>query len=269
MRVFGSRIAAVILSCAPISGCFGVTIPEMQKPRQSSDDQRDKENTLVNLIKCQLKEGVSSVLKEYGEGGPGKGYGAGWIKSWAAKVTFTLTAKETSGFSPNFSYKNPPGIFSLGIGASADADATRTEATALTWSVPEILSDAATIPCKHFGPFKVTSDLQIAEWLLRKAFLARVPGNIDRQKLGTPFSAFTYEATFVSTYSGGINPGWSFSRRSINDSTTLFSLSRSRTDSVNITMGPASKDDFGGYQLAPDAEDIRRASLFGQAVRGQ
>ena len=269
MRVFRNRIAAVILICVPISGCFGVTIPEMQEPLESSDDQRDKENTLVNLVKCQLKQGLSSVLREYSTEGPGKGYDASWIKGWAANVTFTLTAKETSSFSPNFSYKNRLEIFSLGVGGDAGADATRTETTALTWSVPEILSDAATIPCKHFGPFKVTSDLQIAEWLLRKAFLARVPGNIDRQKLDTPFNVFNYEATFVSTYSGGINPGWSFNRRSVNDSTTFFSLSRSRTDSVNITMGPADKDDFGGYKLARDAEDIRLATLIGQAVRGQ
>ncbi|MBB3303292.1 hypothetical protein FHT72_006984 [Rhizobium sp. BK077] len=269
MRLFRSRIAAVILLCVPVSGCFGVTIPEMQTLLENSDDQRDKENTLVNLVKCQLKQGVSSVLHEYSSEGPGKGYDASWINDWAAKVTFTLTANETSKFSPNFSYTNHPEVFSLALGADAGADATRTETTALTWSVPEILSDAATIPCKHFGPFKVTSDLQIAEWLQRKAFLARVPGNIDRQKLDTPFSVFNYEAIFVSTYGGGINPGWSFNRRTVNDNTTFFNLSRSRTDSVNITMGPASKDEFGNYQLARDAEDVRLATLIGQAVRGQ
>lgn len=269
MVALRTRFSAVILICMPISGCFGVTIPEMQAPLENSGDQEDKENTLVNLVKCQLKEGLTSVLEKYGTAGPGKGYGAHWIKTWAAKVTFTLTAKETSGLGPNFSYKNPPEIFSLGVGAGANADATRTETTGVTWSVPEILSDAATIPCKHFGPFQVTSNLQISEWLLRKAFLARVPGNIDRQKLSSPFNAFNYEATFVSTFSGGINPSWSFTRRAVNENTTLFNLSRSRTDAVTITMGPAEKDEFGGYRLSPDAEDIRRATLFGQAVRAQ
>jgi hypothetical protein len=263
------RVIAALLACATLSGCFGLTIPEMQGPLEDTNDQIDKENTLVNLVKCQLKEGLSKALLQYDASGTGKGYSIRWIERWAAKVTFTLTAKETGGLSPTFSYTNPTKIFALGLGTEAGTDATRTETTGVTWSVPEILSDAARIPCRHFGRFQVYSNLQISEWLVRKTFIARVPGNIDRQKLTSPFNAFNYEATFVSSFSGGVNPSWNFTRRSVNNNTTLLSLSRTRTDAITITMGPADKDEFGGYKLAPDAEDIRRATLFGQAVRAQ
>ncbi|MBB3461344.1 hypothetical protein [Rhizobium sp. BK377] len=269
MSEFFNRACAIMLLCAPLSSCFGLAIPAMHGIFEDTSDQTDKENTLVNLVKCQLKEGVVSVLNQYATTGPGKGYGAHWLERWAAKVTFTLTAKETGGLSPNFSYTNPPEVFSLGVGVNSNTDATRTETTGVTWSVPDIIADAAIIPCRHFGPIQVYSNLDISEWLVRKAFLARVPGNIDRQKLNSPFNAFNYEATFVSSFSGGVNPSWSFTRRDVNSNTTLLSISRVRTDAITITMGPAEKDEFGGFRLAPDAEDIRRATLFGQAVRAQ
>ncbi|WP_192708351.1 hypothetical protein [Methylobacterium sp. OAE515] len=241
--------------------------PDLHEPFQRPLDQYDKENTILAQVKCELKEGVTRTINAYSKSGPGLGYDAEWLTRWAAKIDLKTSAQETGGLNPTFSYNDIPPIFSFGAALGGNADATRTESIGITWSVQELLRENIAIPCKKIGGYQIESDLKISDFLQRKAFLARVPGNISKTKLQSPYSVFSYQSTFISSYNGSINPAWKFTQVGINNSSTLASISRSRTDDITITMGPAEKDEFGGYRLTETAEDVRRALLFGQAVR--
>lgn len=262
--------ATTAVSCfLMLSGCFGLNTPDIQEPYEDSALQRFKENAIVNQVKCELHQGILDTIEAFKKEGPGYGYNSDWILNWAAKINLRISAQEKGTISPNAGYTSPAGIFSLAGGLSASADATRAEIIGFTWSVREILSRQFPRPCVRIGESKIEGDLKIADFLLRKALIARVPGNIEYEKLKSPFDVFSYQVTFVTTYGGNGTPSWKFTRVSVNPGSPFFDTSRTRTDDLTITMGPAQKDEFGGYRLSQDAEDVQRASLFGQSIRNQ
>jgi len=263
------RVALAISCVLPLGGCFGITTPDIYEAYEQPTDQDDKENAILAQVKCELQQGILATISEYKNRGPGYGFNANWLYGWAAKINLRISAQEKGVASPNTNYINPSGIISASLGLTASADATRAEIIGLTWSVREILSKPFNLPCAHRKESTIESDLKITDFLLRKAFLARIPGNIEIEKLKSPFDVFSYQVTFVTTYSANATPSWKFTRVSINPASPFFDASRTRTDDLTITMGPAQKDEFGGYRLAPDAEDVQRANLFGQAIRSQ
>lgn len=82
------------------------------------------------------------------------------------------------------------------------------------------------------------------------------------------FSTFSYEVTFVATFSANGTPTWKFAQVSANPTSPLFMASRQKTNDLIITFGkivPAT-DKTPNTLEAQEAEDVHLATLIGQAV---
>jgi hypothetical protein len=218
------------------------------------------ENTLVAHIKCELEKGLWLVkLKEIPY--------VPWLygKDWGTAVNLTIQVDELSALNPTVSVVNPlenavkvfpfggnvisSQLFSLGIGASATAHATRTETIQYTYSNYELLREAddpvngfntrpETLACDTgLNGIQIQSDLKIDWFIYDKASIAAHGNERSTKRDWAPYSLFQDQITFVASYGGNVTPAWRFERTTVNQNTTLLNATRSDTDTLIITMG--------------------------------
>jgi len=276
------RILALISTLA-LTGCSsGAFVPEAQEFYEPKAFEKADENVIVNQVKCEIHLGVQNALDDFGDS-------VAWLKTYVAKVTFKLTMDEKGTLSPGVSYIKPfssavltfagaPSVsvsrmFSLGGGVSGSSEAQRIETLGFTYKVSDLLKEGRlTPPCSNETGILIHSDLKIPDFIVNKAYIARVPGSVSEaiaspRGLGqNPFNAFNYEVSFDVIYSGNITPSWKFTFVTANPSSPLFSSSRSRTHDVTITMGPSAGSSNGTPLLSSDGQGIHEAALIGQAV---
>ena len=192
-----------------LAGC-GLTVPDMEDFYQHDqivphDSERLDENVIVNQVKCELTRSVYQLLvspplkkpggKAFVDDGHGHDISTRWLKNWGAKIQMTLTVDEKGGLAPGLTYNSPfekaGQTFSLGLGASASADATRQETITFTYAFDDLLRPHlpkdpsadpnpafAPRPCDNEGGVLIHSDLKIGDFIASKVFLAMVPGTI-------------------------------------------------------------------------------------------
>lgn len=260
-----ARILAAISLAIGCSGC-GLYLPELEEPYQHPREEKLDENAIVLRIKCELHKAVQDVLYKYRRSPEYLGKSVEWLTGWGAAVTLKITADEKSSLNPGFSIPVFPHAerLSIGGGAQTSADATRAETIGMTYRFDDLLAEGWIEECDRAGPVIITSDLKIGQFIESKAFLAAVPGTIPvRQKI---FDAFSYQATFVVSYGGGITPTYKFVDVTANPDAPFFNGSRTRTHDITITIGEATGKRTYVNRLSSRAEEQNYVQTLSQAI---
>ncbi|MBI3703229.1 MAG: hypothetical protein HY244_05080 [Rhizobiales bacterium] len=251
-------VAAVIFCAMVLMGC-GLSVPEIEEWYQPREQQKITENRIINHIKCELHKGMDAALDKYLIPGKKSGYSAEWFKSWLATVTLKLSVDEKSSINPGVTWVrnwSNNRSFTLGAGVNASADATRVETISFTYPLKglrmagRILND-----CEGSGEVLIEGDLKIGQFLDKKIFLTTVPGTIPG-----PYSAFSYQVTFVVVYGGAATPTWKLVDITANPNSPFFNTSRTRTHDIIITFSAPTDE------AAKEATAMHNAALIGQAV---
>jgi hypothetical protein len=273
------RVAFCIALGAALPGC-GLFVPEMQPFFKSRTEELAFENIIVNNIKCELRHAVVETQRRLAtRHSPHPGNDISWLEQQGATVSLKLAVDEKSALNPGMTYTDtPPLPFSLGLGSSNSVDATRTEIIAFTYSFYDLLHQRGidlTAPCENEDGVFIQSDLKIKDFILAKVLLAKVPGSVligdvpgkRATPVASPFSTFSYQATFVASYGVSASPSWKFTRVAVNPSGTFFSTSQQRTQDLTITIGKTARATATRPATpSPEAIALHNAALIGQAV---
>lgn len=232
------------------------------------------EANLVGNIRCEVQNAIYEVDKL------GKAPYLG--TTWGTQITLKLTWDELSGLSPTLSFINPMSAmqsFSLGIGGSATAHATRLETVTFLFENRALLAAAKLNRMKGVNQdcsqrergIMIDSDLRIGEFIYDKATLAAtsVATTVDPSK--PQFSTFQEDLTFVGSFGGNITPTWKLTRISSGTSGNLVSATRTTTGDILITLGSLATDNEGNLlpQLGEPSASQHTAGLIGGAVASQ
>lgn len=229
------------------------------------------ESNIVANIRCEIRVGVWRALQFKT---------VPWLSKWGTKVTLTLTWDEMSNISPGLIFTElfpNNGSFSLGLGASTNAHATREEKITFTLDHEELLREqneriaAGYAPtCRRFADgTQIQSDLQIDQFIFDKAGIAEVgEPNTKKSKTYPVFSTFQETITFVWSLGGNVTPTWKFTRFSANTGGTFLGGSRSTTSIALLTLGPLeSKGTVNDSpKLVPDAQVLHDATYGANAT---
>lgn len=249
-----------------LAGC-GLAVPELQEFYQSPKEEKIDENAILSRITCEMTKSVYETLHEYRPGGQYTGKSVEWLLNWGAMVTLKISAEEASAIKPGFSIPAVPGLrrLSIGGGLSASSNITRAETIGATYAFRDLLEHRK-IPsdCDRQGPILITSDLKIKQFISNKAFLAAVPGTIPDRAI--PFDAFTYQATFVVVYSGGITPTYHFIDVTANPDSPFLNASRTRTHDITLTVGPTYGRVGGRLLLSQRAQEQNYTQVLSQSI---
>ena len=140
-----------------LSGCVigcGTYVPGLQEFYDPQDTQT-MVDAIVSDVQCEVQSAVQFfILDDEDAAQAARALGKDqnprlvWLKSWAAQITLTLTVDEKSSLNPAVSLNKvlpnattafpngtvtTPQSFSLGVGATGSADATRKET--LSWLI--------------------------------------------------------------------------------------------------------------------------------------
>jgi hypothetical protein len=267
-RIFPSAVFFLsAISLVTLDGC-GLYTPE--KGLLQSDDveppppgqpwpaspQGMYEYNVVQHIQCELRVGVWKAAHFRN---------SEWIKHAGGLATLKLVVQDQSSLNPNASFLQTFGLkgaesFTIGIGGTGSANATRTETFAFTYSNGELYKDAlidvahGITDCKHLQKgVLIDSDLKIGQFIYDKVVVEGSEG--PNNKL---FSGLQFEINFVASFSGNITPTWKFTTTTVNGSGMLFSSTRTDTDDLIVTLGP----------LNADTKALHNAAVIGSAVGG-
>jgi len=303
-----SLIALTGLS-ACLAGCGLVTpgLEEFYDPQ----DTKTMVDALVYHVQCEVQSQIQFLILDDIEASrivlpstnKPQGRRLEWLEKWGSQVTLTLTVDEKSSLNPGVSFNKilenattkfpsgnvtTPQSFSLGLGATGSADATRKET--LTWFIdfktfldPKSLSLArrerdrlyqaareagtGTVPsnCEEQNGILIQGDLKLREWLyavMLPAFpqggaIPDYAGSLAAEAKVSKKDVISHEVTFVILYSGNVTPSWKLVRVTANQgSLPFFSAQRSRTQDLLITMGPSAAG-------AP-SQEVQNATLASQ-----
>ena len=228
--------------------------------------------------------------------GLNQGLSVNWLEKWAAQVTLTLTIDEKSAISPTATdtpITTVAQTFSVAIGGTASADGTRKETLAwlinfAPFSTPQALkrarlirdqvykasrangADPVALLCDQQNGGLIQGDLKLWEWLHAVTLLSYVRGGavpnysqtLQAEAKAAKKDVIAHEITFVILYGGNVTPSWKLVRVSVNQgSQPLLSAQRTRTQDLQITMGPAP----GGVP-SQSVQNTTLASQIGLAV---
>jgi hypothetical protein len=249
------------------------------------------ENAVVDDVKCELSKGIWDVMgPSYA---PHKlGLAVPWLMNWGASVTLKITVEEQGSLSPGVSLMKPfanyvsvfpsggnvlsPQSFSLGLGLSGSANATRVETIAFTYTFKELLADANNIykrkqkvSCnEQENGIMINSDLKIAEFIYDKASIAELgEASSSSNPTWPPYTTFQDEVTFVATYGGNVTPTWHFAKIGADPTGTLLNASRMKTNDVLITLGAVTPAKANApAQLSTQSQNVHNAALIGGAA---
>ena len=202
---------------------------------------------------------------------------------WGASVTLKIQVQDQSGINPGVSLTTPlqnsiktypvggnvtsPQSFSLGLGLSESATATRVETISYTYVFTELINDVES--CKQFEPgVMIESDLKIEQFITDKATAAKPGEAATGNPNFPPYSTFQDDITFVASFGGNATPTWKLARISANSTTPLISGTRTSTNEVIITLGPVASaaTPFAPAQLSSDAQAVHGSSLIGSST---
>lgn len=286
-----SGVASLLLVAN--AGC-GLHTPDIAEfwGAGTTDAQR-RVIAIVSQIRCEIREGINELIRDdylYEMRNPGRKRRLQWIENWGAQVLLTLTIDESTTVNAGAGLLYPrsdgvtllprkepiisPRFFNLGFGVDSSATATRTNKLNMVYSFKEFLKEGAkNVPCEparvENSVLLVQSDLKLKDWLYTVASmswldLARFPKSANDGPLGE--DVITHQVKFEIVTSGSITPVWRLVQASVNDGNTFFNSRRSRSQEIQITMGPIESTPTGGIQLASNAANINQAAVIGSAV---
>jgi hypothetical protein len=255
-----ARLPLLFVLVVAVSGC-GLYVPNTHEFYEDTLDEIANENDLINQVKCEIHRAVDPKTN---------GNSVAWLGNWAAKVSFVLTVDEKGGLSPGFSLSEPFSLpnkgqlFSLSGGVNGSSDITRKETVGFTFSIPKLLQEGSIEQkCSNENGILTHSDLKIADFVKVKSNLAKIPGTI-----AGPYTAFTYQTTFVIAYGGNITPTWKLVRFTANPGGSFFTTSRSKTNDLVITFAELTPPPAPGAppQMSQTGQEQHSAALIGNAI---
>jgi hypothetical protein len=280
---------ALILS-ATLGGC-GLYVPEKDILNGDTPDSignspsGKRENVIVEHIRCEIYKGLWDAVQHFPRVQP-------WLPNWGTSITLTLTVDEQSLLNPGVSVFNPfenvvktfpvggnvagSQFFSLGIGASATAHATRQETIQVTYSNKDLLIIAerernpdGTLDCEGLqNGVMIEGDLKIGQFIYDKSLIASFGNGTTHNPSWPPYDTFSEQITFVALFGGTVTPTWKFFRTSVNPTSTLLTANRTNTDNLTITLGALQQQATAKAPalLGPAGQNIHNASVFGAAT---
>lgn len=285
-RLFTSVVALSLPLVA--SGC-GLYTPMLE----AGDDVPENHvtgvlvNKIVDHVKCELGRAILYEIN-YDKANAAKNHvprNLTWLDTSSGTLTITMSVDEKGSLAPGATWTDPlqavgktAQSFSLGLGASASADATRKQQVDFVFDVKKDFVDnkqfrefndsgLTPAPCKdEYGRALIEGDLRIREWLDSAVFARDITKNVD---MGPP-DVLTDDITFVVAYSASVTPSWKLVRWSVNPSSPFANASRTRTNEALIALGPAGKT-AKGKGAAPSGPsqtviDFRNITLMGSAL---
>jgi len=238
---------AALLATAALGGC-GTYVPGQQEIPGDVAGGQLLVQALVNNVTCEVQDAINDVIRRDIEDvrtGLFKQRRTAWLDSWGVQMTLNLTVSERTGINPVVNWLPPSpadAIFNLAGSANASAEATRIDKMGSYHTIQELVKRGPCHPASRpGGAFMLQSDLKLKEWLynnvqLQGTGVADFPGKKDG-----PFKqdVISHQVKFEIVTGAGITPGWRLTRVSVNPSGTFFSVSRTRTHTLVITLGPA------------------------------
>ncbi len=211
--------------------------------------QGDYESDIVDHVTCEIAQGLRESDRLH----------LPWLKKWGTTVTQSITVEDQTGLSPGVTAVHPlqnaiipfptggnvtsPQSFSLSVGATASANALRTETIQYTFRNSDVLEFTKPDCGETSHGVMIDGDLKIREFIHDKATIARL-GNASLAGGGPDawrrpvFNTFTEEITFVAAYGGTATPTWKLARISANTASNLVISQRTNTNDLIITLGP-------------------------------
>jgi hypothetical protein len=218
-----------------LSGC-GTYVPEIADFGGRVEGLQLVQSILANIT-CELRDAVVGLHEEYPQGT--------FLESWGIQTTLTLTIDEKGAIAPSVLWTPPSpasAIFSLASGLSFSADATRKNVINAYFLVSELEKARCSPASRPNGLFLLQSDLKLSEWLFTDVS-ASLTKTVDFKAttLAVKTNVLQHEVRFEVVTSGTLTPSWKLRRVAVNNSGSLFTLSRTRTHDLLITLGPAEK----------------------------
>ena len=248
-----------------------MTVPGIEDFSQKVPEGLE-ENTIVNQVKCEIHLGVQDALANPMP----NGNSIAWLKDWAAKVSMTLTVDEKGALAPGLTFSSPfekaSQTFSMDLGAAASTQATRKETIQFTYAFDDLLNEGKIKgPCSNEDGVLVHSDLKIHEFIMNKVMVAQISGSVvagapPPPNVGSPYSTFSDQVTFVVAVSANANPSFKLVRFAINSKASLVSASRTKTQDILITLAKKDKSATATSPatLSQEGENVHNAQLIGQ-----
>jgi len=220
-----------------LSAC-GVTVPNLPLQPFATEKQRsDFVEAVARNVRCELQDAVVNLYANNAKGDP-TGRNLSWFNSWAAQLTLTLTADEKGGLAPSVNFlpiTKAAEMFNVSLGASASSEATRTDKIGGFFLIADFkqlkVCDADN---RNKGPFILQGDLGLSDWL-GSAIIPIGLGDLPQLQANNVLS---HEIKFEIDTMAGITPAWKFTRVTVNQTGTLLSGNRNRTQDLTITFGP-------------------------------
>jgi hypothetical protein len=275
------KILASIFGASLVGGC-GTYVPDVLEFWAGPDDLGIKVNSIASQVKCELEEAVRDRISRDRALRPRH---LAWLETWGAQVTLSFVIDEKTLFNPGATLKTPlqnaivpfptggnltiGQNFSLGLGLTTSAGATRTSKVIMLFSFAEMLkrgvrpSDRTCLPDPVNGDLFVTSRLKLKEWLYAATFTQFTGiGQL------IPKDAITHQIKYTIVSNGGVTPTWTLVRVNAGSSSSLplFGANRERTQDLTITLGPVVQGIGSPPALATAAQNSHLASEIGNAV---
>ncbi|UDL87315.1 hypothetical protein LGH82_19190 [Mesorhizobium sp. PAMC28654] len=284
------KLAFVIAPCI-VGGC-GLRVPPIKEIWDGPRGTEQIEFEIKKIIFCDLKDAVIEAEKIpfwVQDEKTGKKTRKQIIPDeWGAQVSLSLQVDESTALNPGVSITQPlknattvfsngtvtsPQSFSLGLGGVLSSTATRIDKFDPYYSIAflktPMTKDSVCHPendpflKNHETPSSssplIQSDLGIEKWLTEAMFTnsalpshdsAGSPNNVKPDTVGI-------EIKFVIVSSGNVTPTWKLVKfTGSNGNLPLFSVGRTRTHDLIITIGPSNQK----------TANTHLASQIGQAV---
>jgi len=284
------KMLLTVFAFGLLGGCGGTQVPEIQEFWGDANDTAIKVNAIAGQVKCELSEAVRSLIANDKKLADERHIPrqTKWLETWYAQVALILTIDEKTALSPGLSLTTPfenaitrfpngnvttPQSFSLGLGGTLSADATRIDKLNYFYVLSDFLDEGpknlSCIPIRNDkGDLFLQSDLKLREWLYIAA-LPKFTGIVEYPAavVQGQQNVISHEVKFEIISSGNITPTWKLVRVSANTGASpLFGTSRDRTQDLIITLGPAQKAEAERQTLSTPAQNSALASEIGASV---
>ena len=269
------RICGGTLLVSLLAGC-GTYVPEIQENPVNPSGGQLLVKAIVNSIHCEVKNAVLAVLGPKGVPQDLSQKQGAFMNHWGLQMALTLTVEEKSTLSPVavLTPVSPPtSIFTMGLGATATADATRKETLNFYYTVDELRRGRPCPQPNNLEPYAPHDSLFLQNDLKLKEWLFDVVMAVGTNEIGAPTdvksilkqNVIAHEVKFEVVTTGNAMPAWKLLRVNVNQSGTFLSATRDRTHDLTITFGPIDPTQRNGG-LIPIAENLHVISLFGLAA---
>jgi hypothetical protein len=271
--------AALMLSTA-LGGC-GLFVPEKNifsddthQPGGTSS-QAAFENMIVRHVQCEIQKGLIEALGIKLK--PQQMHRLDWLSALVIAVQLKITVDEMSTLAPGVNVAVPLSLASIAAGLSGAAHATRVETISFNVTSGDLIRDARkemaaenaqSVSCDTYqGSILIESNLKINQFIYDKAVIATTSEVPYDPKNAVPYTVFSDEITFVTTFGANGTPTWTFTRVTVDPTSPLLSATRSRTHDVSITISPGkAATPTSAAQLSPDGQAVQNAARIGSAT---